>query len=328
MNIEKVRAIYWNSLPDNQEESYLYICYLFNYLQENPNLNKIVTADIEEETDGFINNIKLGRIIRALPTGVRKKKTSKYNKITKKSETIYAWDSAPIYNILLMWAVEPVNKEQLKNPNLLKELQYLGRGNSFDVFLDNTYKTFCLSLFPNVSLIQEEAVVYYDNLWKERYGVSYQHSNSFVRSLINYSTAVPNKRMEQDCLVINHTNDDGYALKSRDLLDDMNFLFNKDFKLDYLPTRVLSRLIGMVRYPFADWRYHDAPRYKLADGKEISFKLEAHHICQNRNCCNPAHIILSYKADHQDYHRAVGDDEHPTITVANDFEICPEVSVA
>ena len=72
----------------------------------------------------------------------------------EKSETIYAWDSAPIYNILLMWAVEPVNKEQLKNPNLLKELQYLGRGNSFDVFLDNTYKTFCLSLFPNVIVLK------------------------------------------------------------------------------------------------------------------------------------------------------------------------------
>ena len=321
MNLEKVRAekqaLYWNSLPDNQEESYLYLCFLINYLQENPKLKCIVTADIEKETEGFIQKEKLGRIIRSLPTGVRKKKTSKYNKVTKKSESIYAWDSAPIYDILLIWAIEPINKEQLKNPKSLKELQFLGRGNLIDVFLYNTYKSFCLSLLPNVSLIPQQEVLYYDKLWKERYGVSYQHSNSFVRSLISYSTALPNKRMEQDCLVINHTNEDGYALKSRDLLDDMNFLFKKDFKLDYLPTRVLSRLIGMVRYPFEDWKYHEAP-----------FKIEAHHICQNRNCINPAHIILSFKKNHQDYHRAVGEDEHPTITVANDFEIFPEVSVA
>lgn len=326
MNLEKVRAIYWNTLPDNQEESYLYLCFLFNYLQENPKLEWIVTADIEKETEGFINKEKLGRIISALPTGVKRKQTSR--NVNGKKQNIYGWEPAPIYNILLMWAVEPITKEQLKNPNLLKELHFLGRGNSFDVFLDNTYKTFCLSLLPNLSLIPEQEVVYYDNLWEQRYGVNYQHSNSFVRSLILYSNSIPSQRMEQDCLVINQTNDDGYAWRSRELLNDMNFHFNEDFKLEYLPTRILSRLVGMVRYPFADWRYHDAPIYKLADGKEISFKLEAHHICKNRNCCNPAHLILSYKPDHQDYHRAVGDDEHPTITVANDFEIYPEVSVA
>lgn len=326
MNLEKVRAIYWNTLPDNQEESYLYLCFLFNYLQENPNLKWIVTADIEKETDGFINKIKLGRIIRALPTGVKKKQTSK--DIKGKKKNIYLWESAPIFNILQMWAVEPVTKEQLKNPNLLKQLHFYGRGNSTAVFLDSYYKSFCLSLLPNLLSLPEKEVLYYDNLWQERYGVTYQYSNSFVRSLINYSTTVPNKRMDNDCLIINQTNDDGYAWRSRELLDDMNFLFNKGFKLENLPTRILSKLVGMVRYPFADWRYHDAPRYKLADGKEISFKLEAHHICEKRNCVNPAHIILTYKPDHQDYHRAVGDNEHPTITVANDFEIYPEVSVA
>jgi len=136
-----------------------------------------------------------------------------------------------------------------------------------------------------------------------------------MRGLIHYSTAVPSKRMGQDCLVINHTNADGYAWLSRGLLEDMNFPFNKDWKLEDIQTRMLSRLMAMVRYPFADWRYKDAPN-----------KLEAHHICKTRNCVNPAHIILSDKTDHQNYHRAVGEDEHPTI--ANDFVICPEVSVA
>ena len=121
--------------------------------------------------------------------------------------------------------------------------------------------------------------------------------------------------MEQDCLLINHTNEDGYAFLSRTLLSDMNLPFNKDWKLDDLQTRMLSRLMAMVRYPFEDWRYKDAP-----------FKIEAHHTCKKRNCINPAHIILSFKINHQDYHRAVGEDEHPTI--ANDFEIYPEVSVA
>ena len=324
MNIEKVRAIFWNSLPDNQEESYLYICYLFNYLQENENLKWIVTADIEKETEGLINKEKLGRVIASLPTGVKRKQTSR--NVNGKKQNIYVWQSAPIHNVLLMWAVEPISKEQLKNPKSLKELQFLGRGNSIDVFLYNTYKTFCLSLLPNLLHLPEQDVLYYEQLWRKYYNKSYQINNSFMRGLIHYATAVPNKRMGQDCLLINHTNAYGYAWLSRGLLEDMNFPFNKDWKLEDMQTRMLSRLMAMVRYPFADWRYKDAPRYNLADGTEISFKLEAHHICKNRNCINPAHIICSYKKDHQDYHRAVGDDEHPTI--ANDFEVYPEVSVA
>ena len=315
---EKVRAtqeIYWNTLPDNQEESYLYLCFLVYYLKENPNLKWIVTADIEKETDGFINNIKLGRVISALPTSVEVKKTTRYNKANGKSEFIYAWNPEPLINILLDWAIEPVTKEQLKKPNILKELHFLGKENSTDVFLYNHYKTFCLSLLPNILSLPEKEVIYLDKLWKERYDKSYQHNNSFVRSLINYAPSQQNKRIGQDCLVINHTNEDGYAWLSRGLINEMGFLFNKDMKQDYLQTRLLSRLVAMVRYPFEDWRYHEAP-----------FKIEAHHTCKTRNCVNPAHLILSFKPNHQDYHRAVGDDKHPTI--ANDFEICPEVSVA
>ena len=317
MSIEKVRAMLWYSLPDNQDESYLYLCFLFNYLQENENLKWIVTADIEKETLGFINKEKLGKVLRALPTKERKKQTSRI--VNGKKENIYGWNPKPFYSLLLSWAVEPITKEQLLDPNILKSLQYLGKHETSAVFHYNKYKAMCLSLLPNHQLLPQQEEDYYQSLWKERYGekADYKVCNSLVRNLINYANYQPSKRMGIDhpCFVISNTKDDGYAIKSKQLLIDMGIPFVEDIKLDTIPPQSLSRLVAMVRYPFEDWHYSNAER-----------KLEAHHVCKTRNCINPAHIILSYKPNHQKYHSAVGDDKHPTI--ANDFEVYPEVSVA
>ena len=307
--IEKMREIYYMQLPEKlegcptKETAYMFMCFVLHMLKENPrHLERgwITVAMIERESNKVINRVTMGRILGRFPEISKPKPNSRSKKGIKKWSKEY--DVKEVYDLLLKWAVEPITLEQLKNPNTLKTIAFIGRNNNYSTFLYSTYRNVAMPEIPEVQEV--ELMFYYNRLWLKHYDKSYIHSYQLVRRLIDYADITLNDYGEdKPCLTITGSNNkEGYAIRSRQLLKDIFGEQHKLLNMDLYPkTIILSKLVAMVFHPEKDWNY--------VDGNPET-NLVAHHKCFNPSCINPLHIQMMTEAEHNELHKTIKDN-HP-----------------
>jgi len=311
MSNQKIRAAAIGSnyccLPEPKEQSYAFCCFVLYFLHTNKNyLDKgwITSETFERVTGGYLDRNKIGRIFGQLPH-IPQRKRSSISKNNKK-KSYWKWDSKKIYDLLLSWGVEPVSLKELKNPNTLKSLQFVGKEEENTLFLYNSYQEAHLLSLPDDSYLSVNLVSHYQSLWKKLYGnnVCYKSTVDIVRRLILNATFYPsNQGIHKPCFTYNYSlNQDGYIKRTKELLKDICRNNPKLLNMELYPTTdVVSRLVAMVKYPDWDWRYN------------IEDQLHAHHTCFNRNCLNPDHIQMLTKKQHRELHYNLGDNHPVTI---------------
>ena len=191
MSNQKIRAAaigsYYTCLPKPKEQSYAFCCFVLYFLHTNKSyLDKgwITTETLERATAGYLDRNKIGRIFGLLPHIPPRTRSSTSTKNVKKS--YWKWDSKKIYDLLLSWGVEPIPLEELKNPNTLKRLHFIGREEEKSVFLYNSYQQAHLPSLPENVNLETNLTIHYQSLWKRLYGdnVCYISTLQLVRRLI------------------------------------------------------------------------------------------------------------------------------------------------
>ena len=332
MNTENAKFLYLQlpnlglkNMPD-RDTAYLYLCFIWNLINEDSKYlerNWITGASVERASNSFIKRDSVGRIFGAFKDRIKKKKTSK-GKGGGLKDNLRKYYVKEIFDLLLTWGVEKVTLEQLRDPNILNTLSFIGKGGLTYTFLSKTqqYKDIIKPVFPSDS----NHIYYLDKLWRERYDCDYQIPHSFIRALIDEADPkVSNQGEDKPCFVIRDSvNEEGYAKRTRALLERITPNVSKFMNMEDFPsTIILSRLVCMVSNPELDWRYH---YYSEADLLELYNKglikkselgakrkpkiyknFVAHHKCFNPNCCNPDHIQPLIEAEHNELHKALKD---------------------
>jgi len=309
-----------------------YLGYILYYINNIKDKLTVTSQDIAQSSEGLFNAKRIGDTLRFFP--IESEITSRY-KSKNNRPNITKWKIKEIRNVCAPYNIHPINLEDLDTaingktstitPKIVQKTPII---DSFGVIgaNDSELKTipYLESILPFIipSYHTDEITIIAD-IWNINWGYSFYFSYSLMRKLLEESIPTItskklwlNDKLNGKCLEFNHNPDaNNYPMLNESLITRIfNGMPKELLNVSHFPATSLTRLMGMVLYPYFDWGVvkQNEPRAYVA-----------HHLCFNPACISPAHLRPMTEEQHNFLHKKINDN-HPINNPLSEIQVEPK----
>ena len=293
-----------------------YIAFVLGFINQLKNKKEVDSNDIVEASDGLITAKVLSKTLKNL--GLKTRRTTTYiSQLLRPS--IYLWNIKEIRNVCSFYCIHPISLEELhtaikgKTTTITSKIvQKAPIIDSNSVIGANPLEPKTIPYLDSILPIiipsyHTDEVKVIEDIWNINWGYDFCFSYSLMRSILKDSvpTITPkklwlNENLNGKCLECHHNPDDNNYPMLNDSLIRRYFrdLPSEVLNVSHFPATSLTRLMGMVLYPYFDWGVvkQNEPRQYVA-----------HHLCFNPACISPAHLKPMTEEDHNFLHKKIND---------------------
>ncbi len=306
-----------------------YLGYILYYINNIKDKLTVTSQDIAQSSAGLFNAKRIGDTLRFFP--IESEITSRY-KSKNNRPNITKWKIKEIRNVCATYYIHPLNLEELNTAINGKTSTITSKIVQKTPIIDNSGVIganpseqntipYSESVLPFIlpSFHTDEITIIAD-IWNINWGYSFYFSYSIMRKLLEESIPTItskklwlNDKLNGKCLEFNHNPDaNNYPMLNESLITRIfNGMPKELLNVSHFPATSLTRLMGMVLYPYFDWGIvkQNEPRAYVA-----------HHLCFNPACISPAHLRPMTEEQHNFLHKKINDN-HPINNPLSEIQV-------